>query len=51
MTARIVNGKRYQSRSAYARHLLVRSKMTVSEIAKAAKITPQTVSVIKGKLS
>ena len=50
MSARIVHRVKFTSRSKYARELLIHSDMKESEIAREAKITPQTVAAIKKKM-
>lgn len=50
MKARIVNGKRYRSRSEYAKYLLKKTKMTLTEIAEKTKMTPQTVFAIRARM-
>jgi len=53
MKARIVDGIKYRSNSDYAKYLLETSHETGlsdSDIARMAKITPQTVYAIKRKM-
>jgi hypothetical protein len=53
MKARIVDGIKYRSNSDYAKYLLKNSHETGlsdSDIARMAKITPQTVHSIKNKM-
>ena len=53
MKARIVDGVQYRSNAAYAKYLLETSPengLTDSDIARLAKITPQTVYAIKRKM-
>ena len=47
MKAKKVGAVNYQSKSAYARNLLVNSKMSDVEIARKSGITAQTVYAIK----
>lgn len=47
MKAKKVGAVSFRSRAAYVRNLLVRSKMSESEIARKANVTPQTVYATK----
>lgn len=51
MKARVINGVNFKSRSQVVREMLMANAGTDSEIAREAKVTPQTVYAIKMKMA